>query len=65
MCKNTGKLDKETLRKIVHENYREQYETSMFFNRVIDYLTLETEDIGEKEVVRCLSELSRSADRVR
>lgn len=55
---NNGKLDKTALSNVVNEDFREQYYTSATFHDVINYLLFSMDEIGESEVVRCLSALS-------
>lgn len=55
---NSGKLDKATLSKVVNEKFREQYDISATFNNAINYLLFSVDEIGENEVVDCLSALS-------
>lgn len=55
---NGGKLDKITLSNVVNKNFRTQYDTSATFNNVINYLLYSVDEIGENEVVHCLSALS-------
>ncbi len=52
------KLDKTTLSNVVNDEFREQYDTSATFHDVINYLLFSEDEIGEKEVVHCLSALS-------